>query len=59
MERVRGQNIPAHAWLSDCRPVAASQSSVLLAFQNEMHRDMMDTKFRDFFRRRPTSGIST
>ncbi|WP_096202861.1 DNA polymerase III subunit gamma/tau [Bacillus sp. FJAT-45350] len=48
MERVRQQNIPAHAWLSDCKPVAASQDAYLLAFQNEMHRDMVDSKFRDF-----------
>ncbi|WP_017729636.1 DNA polymerase III subunit gamma/tau [Halalkalibacterium ligniniphilum] len=48
MERVRSQNIPAHAWLSDCKPVAASDRLILLAFQNEMHRDMIDTKFRPF-----------
>ncbi|WP_026674066.1 DNA polymerase III subunit gamma/tau [Alkalihalobacterium bogoriense] len=46
MELVRKNNIRAHAWLSDCKPVAASQTTVLLAFQNEMHRDMIDTKFR-------------
>ncbi|WP_413377057.1 DNA polymerase III subunit gamma/tau [Alkalihalobacillus sp. 1P02AB] len=48
MERVKAQNIPASAWLSDGQPVAASDSMVLLSFQNEMHRDMMDTKFREF-----------
>ncbi|WP_100374353.1 DNA polymerase III subunit gamma/tau [Bacillus sp. FJAT-45037] len=48
MEQVKSQNIPAHAWLSDSRPVAAADGFVLLAFQNEMHRDMMDTKFRLF-----------
>ncbi|WP_088106149.1 DNA polymerase III subunit gamma/tau [Halalkalibacter urbisdiaboli] len=48
MERIKTQNIPAHAWLSDCRPVAASSKGLLLAFQNEMHRDMIDTKFREF-----------
>ncbi|MBU8908397.1 DNA polymerase III subunit gamma/tau [Desertibacillus haloalkaliphilus] len=48
MERVRQQNIPAHAWLSDSKPVACSPDSFLLGFQNEMHRDMIDTKFRDF-----------
>ncbi|GAF67154.1 DNA polymerase III subunits gamma and tau [Bacillus sp. TS-2] len=48
MERIKSQNIPASAWLNDGKPVAASQESVLLAFQNEMHRDMMDTKFREF-----------
>jgi DNA polymerase-3 subunit gamma/tau len=46
MERVKNQSVPAHAWLSDCKPVASSSSTVVLAFQNEMHRDMMDTKFR-------------
>ncbi len=46
MERVKQENIPAHAWLSDCKPVAASNSAFLLSFQNEMHRDMVDTKFR-------------
>ncbi|WP_100405903.1 DNA polymerase III subunit gamma/tau [Bacillus solitudinis] len=48
MERIKTQNIPAHAWISDSRPVAASPSGMLLAFQNEMHRDMIDTKFREF-----------
>ncbi|WP_078556430.1 DNA polymerase III subunit gamma/tau [Bacillus alkalicellulosilyticus] len=46
MDVVRQQNIRAHAWLSDCKPVAASNEAVLLAFQNEMHRDMIDTKFK-------------
>lgn len=46
MERMKTQNVPAHAWLSDSKPVASSGSTVVLAFQNEMHRDMMDTKFR-------------
>ncbi len=46
MERIKTQNVPAHAWLSDSKPVASSSSTVVLAFQNEMHRDMMDTKFR-------------
>ncbi|WP_227940136.1 DNA polymerase III subunit gamma/tau [Alkalihalobacillus deserti] len=46
MERIKTQSVPAHAWLSDSKPVAASSSTVVLAFQNEMHRDMMDTKFR-------------
>ncbi|MFC0470345.1 DNA polymerase III subunit gamma/tau [Halalkalibacter kiskunsagensis] len=47
MERIKSQSVPAHAWLSDCKPVASSHTTVVLAFQNEMHRDMMDTKFRD------------
>lgn len=46
MERIKTQSVPAHAWLSDSKPVASSSSAVVLAFQNEMHRDMMDTKFR-------------
>ncbi|KQL50962.1 MULTISPECIES: DNA polymerase III subunit gamma/tau [Bacillaceae] len=46
-EQLKGISVPAHAWLNDCKPVAASSSKILLAFQNEMHRDMMDTKFRD------------
>ncbi|GAE28589.1 DNA polymerase III subunits gamma and tau [Halalkalibacter wakoensis JCM 9140] len=47
MERIKTKSVPAHAWLSDCKPVAASSATVVLAFQNEMHRDMMDTKFRE------------
>ncbi len=46
MELVKKQSVPAHAWLSDSKPVAASKTMILLAFQNEMHRDMVDTKFR-------------
>ncbi|SDC72653.1 DNA polymerase III subunit gamma/tau [Shouchella lonarensis] len=46
MEQLKSLSVPAHAWLSDAKPVAASKTKVLLAFQNEMHRDMMDTKFR-------------
>ncbi|RXJ01130.1 DNA polymerase III subunit gamma/tau [Anaerobacillus alkaliphilus] len=46
MDTVKKQSVPAHAWLSDSKPVAASKSTILLAFQNEMHRDMVDTKFR-------------
>nr|WP_285874940.1 DNA polymerase III subunit gamma/tau [Halalkalibacter oceani] len=46
MERIKSQSVPAHAWLMDSKPVAASASTIVLAFQNEMHRDMMDTKFR-------------
>lgn len=47
MERTRQQNIRAHAWLSDSKPVAASSNAFILAFQNEMHRDMIDTKFKE------------
>ncbi|WP_026688780.1 DNA polymerase III subunit gamma/tau [Alteribacter aurantiacus] len=45
-EQVKGQSVPASAWLSDCKPVACSTNKVVLAFKNEMHRDMIDTKFR-------------
>ncbi len=48
MEKMRTTTVPGHAWLSDSKPVAASSTSIVLAFQNEMHRDMMDTKFRDY-----------
>ncbi|MFT7949429.1 hypothetical protein ACMYLL_23465, partial [Salmonella enterica subsp. enterica serovar Enteritidis] len=30
MERVKSQSVPAHAWLSDSKPVAASSSTVVL-----------------------------
>jgi DNA polymerase III subunit gamma/tau len=46
MDAVKKQSVPAHAWLSDSKPVAASKTMILLAFQNQMHRDMIDTKFR-------------
>ncbi|QOY37433.1 DNA polymerase III subunit gamma/tau [Anaerobacillus isosaccharinicus] len=46
MDAVKKNSVPAHAWLSDSKPVAASKTMILLAFQNEMHRDMVDTKFR-------------
>lgn len=46
MELVKKQSTPAHAWLVDSKPVAASSENILLAFQNEMHKDMVDTKFR-------------
>jgi DNA polymerase-3 subunit gamma/tau len=62
MERIKSQSVPAHAWLSDCKPVASSPATVVLAFQNEMHRDMMDTKFRDVLEsilRENLSGQST
>ncbi|OIJ16234.1 DNA polymerase III subunit gamma/tau [Anaerobacillus arseniciselenatis] len=46
MEQVKKQSVPAHAWLSDSKPVASSKNMILLSFQNQMHRDMIDTKFR-------------
>ncbi|PYZ95381.1 DNA polymerase III subunit gamma/tau [Alteribacter lacisalsi] len=46
-EHVKASSVPASAWLNDCKPVAASENLVVLAFKNEMHRDMIDTKFRE------------
>ncbi|WP_158738357.1 DNA polymerase III subunit gamma/tau [Alteribacillus sp. YIM 98480] len=46
MKRVKQQSVPAHAWLSDAKPVVSDGETVLLSFQNEMHRNMVDTKFR-------------
>ncbi|WYP26590.1 DNA polymerase III subunit gamma/tau [Alkalihalobacillus sp. FSL W8-0930] len=45
--RMKMKSVPGSAWLNDSRPVAAAPDGILLAFQNEMHRDMMDTKFRE------------
>ncbi|WP_096438093.1 DNA polymerase III subunit gamma/tau [Alteribacter populi] len=45
-EQVKVKSVPASAWLNDCKPVACSEDQVVLAFKNEMHRDMIDTKFR-------------
>ncbi|SFE63983.1 DNA polymerase III subunit gamma/tau [Alteribacillus iranensis] len=47
MKLVKQQSVPAHAWLSDAKPVVSNGTEVLLAFQNEMHRNMVDTKFRE------------
>ncbi|MFA9560519.1 DNA polymerase III subunit gamma/tau [Evansella sp. AB-rgal1] len=47
MESVKQQSVPASAWLNDCKPVACSENDFVLAFKNEMHRDMIDDKFRD------------
>ncbi|MFZ4453991.1 DNA polymerase III subunit gamma/tau [Salibacterium aidingense] len=46
MKEVKQQSVPAHAWLSDAKPVVSDGGTVVLAFQNEMHRNMVDTKFR-------------
>ncbi|MFV8830435.1 DNA polymerase III subunit gamma/tau [Alkalihalobacterium sp. APHAB7] len=46
MDQIKQHSVPAQAWLSDCKPVAASSGHIVLAFQNEMHRDMIETKFR-------------
>ncbi|MBB5174935.1 DNA polymerase III subunit gamma/tau [Texcoconibacillus texcoconensis] len=45
-DRVKSQSVPASAWLNDSKPVACSERQFVLAFRNEMHRDMIDTKFR-------------
>ncbi|TMW69921.1 DNA polymerase III subunit gamma/tau [Alteribacter natronophilus] len=45
-DHVKSSSVPASAWLNDCKPVAASEKMVVLSFKNEMHRDMIDTKFR-------------
>ncbi|MFB5663558.1 DNA polymerase III subunit gamma/tau [Alteribacillus sp. HJP-4] len=47
MNAVKKQSVPGHAWLSNAKPVMSDGSSVLLSFQNEMHRNMVDTKFRE------------
>ncbi|SES31429.1 DNA polymerase III subunit gamma/tau [Salisediminibacterium halotolerans] len=46
-EQVKRQSVPASAWLNDCKPVACSEDKFVLSFKNEMHRDMVDGKFRD------------
>jgi DNA polymerase-3 subunit gamma/tau len=48
IEQVKQKSVPASAWLNDCKPVACSDEQFVLAFRNEMHRDMVDEKFRDF-----------
>jgi len=48
IEQVKQKSVPASAWLNDCKPVACSDNQFVLAFRNEMHRDMVDEKFRDF-----------
>ncbi|PSL45965.1 DNA polymerase-3 subunit gamma/tau [Salsuginibacillus halophilus] len=47
LAQVKSQSVPAHAWLSDAKPAAVSSSAFTLVFQNEMHRGMVDTKFRE------------
>ncbi|RSL29355.1 DNA polymerase III subunit gamma/tau [Salibacterium salarium] len=46
MKEVKQESVPAHAWLSDAKPAVCDGETVVLAFQNEMHRNMVDTKFR-------------
>ncbi|WP_240376351.1 DNA polymerase III subunit gamma/tau [Bacillus piscicola] len=45
MQQVKRESVPAHAWLSDAKPAVSDGETVVLAFQNEMHRSMVDTKF--------------
>ncbi|PYZ91520.1 DNA polymerase III subunit gamma/tau [Salipaludibacillus keqinensis] len=47
IEQVKQKSVPASAWLNDCKPVACSEGQFVLAFRNEMHRDMVDNKFRE------------
>lgn len=47
MEVIRRRNIHIHAWLMDGKPVAANENTVILSFQNEMHRDMIDQRYRE------------
>ncbi|MCR6098440.1 DNA polymerase III subunit gamma/tau [Salipaludibacillus agaradhaerens] len=47
IEEVKQKSVPASAWLNDCKPVACSDNQFVLAFRNEMHRDMVDEKFRE------------
>lgn len=47
MQKVKQTSVPGHAWISDAKPVATNGEKLILAFQNEMHRSMVDTKFRD------------
>ncbi|MCR6108787.1 DNA polymerase III subunit gamma/tau [Bacillus sp. A301a_S52] len=47
IEQVKQKSVPASAWLNDCKPVACSDNQFVLAFRNEMHRDMVDEKFRE------------
>ncbi len=45
-QEVKKKSVPAHAWLSDSQPVVSDGKRVLLAFQNDMHRNMVEKKFR-------------
>lgn len=47
LEQVKRESVPASAWLNDCQPAASSDNEFVLAFRNEMHRDMVDEKFRE------------
>ncbi|MBB6450618.1 DNA polymerase-3 subunit gamma/tau [Geomicrobium halophilum] len=46
LQTVKKESVPAHAWLNDAKPVAATTDAVLLVFQNEMHRGMIADKFK-------------
>ncbi|CAM4018652.1 DNA polymerase III subunit gamma/tau [Alkalicoccus chagannorensis] len=47
LEQVKQQSVPASAWLNDCQPKAASADKFVLVFKNELHRGMVEEKFRD------------
>ncbi|WP_307189934.1 hypothetical protein [Geomicrobium sp. JCM 19038] len=46
MRTIKQESVPASAWINDAKPVAASTDAMILVFQNEMHRGMIDDKFR-------------
>ncbi|MBM7635203.1 DNA polymerase III subunit gamma/tau [Geomicrobium sediminis] len=46
LRTIKQESVPASAWINDAKPVAASTDALILVFQNEMHRGMIDDKFR-------------
>ncbi|QDI91585.1 DNA polymerase III subunit gamma/tau [Salicibibacter halophilus] len=46
LQTLKKESVPAHAWLNDAQPVAATTDAVLLVFRNEMHRGMIADKFK-------------
>ncbi|MGJ9385894.1 DNA polymerase III subunit gamma/tau [Salipaludibacillus neizhouensis] len=58
IEQVKQKSVPASAWLNDCKPVACSNEKFVLAFRNEMHRTMVDDKFRDIVEEASTQVMS-
>ncbi|WP_416148087.1 DNA polymerase III subunit gamma/tau [Salipaludibacillus sp. HK11] len=57
IELVKQKSVPASAWLNDCKPVACSEGEFVLAFRNEMHRDMVDDKFREMVEEAATTAL--
>ncbi|WP_079474448.1 DNA polymerase III subunit gamma/tau [Marinococcus halophilus] len=47
MNAMRARSVPGHAWLNNSKPVIVNETAVLLSFKNEMHRNMIETKFRE------------